>query len=189
MAQLSDFPRCLLLAAALLITAPTVLAQTSPGPAAIQLKDGAFRREGKVYRLQAGQQFPLTVPLRFDNGLTLRPDGIMVHKSGSRQLLENGKAINLQGDVVIYQDDMMTPAAIEQHDEQVTGGSTVVMQAPTAANLAALVPLLESTAQRLELLQQLSALLSERAGALADGASPPQELNTQITRLSEQLRP
>ncbi|MBT9394561.1 hypothetical protein KLP40_15425 [Hymenobacter sp. NST-14] len=189
MAQFSTFPRLLLLAAVLLATEATALAQTSAAPAPAQLKDGAFRRNGKVYRLQAGQQFPLTVPLRFDNGLTLRPDGIMVSKSGIRQLLENGKAINNQGDVVLYKDDMMTPAAIERHDEQVTGGSTVVIETPAVANVAALVPLLASTTQRLAQLQQLSTLVNERATALAAGKAPNPALDTQIEQLTQQLRP
>lgn len=189
MAQFSTLPRLLLLATVLLTTEATALAQTSSAPSASQLKDGAFRRDGKVYRLQAGQQFPLTVPLRFDNGLTLRPDGIMVSKSGTRQLLENGKAINKQGDVVIYKDDMMTAAAIERHDAQVTGGSTVVIETPAAANIAALVPLLESTTQRLTQLQQLSTLVNERAAALAAGKAPNPALEAQIEQLSQKLRP
>ena len=189
MLHVFSYLRCALLAA-LLLTAETVLAQTSPAaPAPSQLKDGAFRLQGKVYRLQAGQQFPLTVPLRFDNGLTLRPDGIMVSKDGTRQLLGNGKAINLQGNVVLYKDDMMTPAAIERHDEQVTGGSTIVIETSAAANVAALAPRLERTAQRLEQLRQLSTLLNERATAVAAGTTPSPALDSQIEALSQQLRP
>ena len=191
MAQFSQFPRYFFLATALLTGGTSALAQTSApsAPPTSQLKDGAFRREGKVYRLQAGQQFPLTVPLRFDNGLTLRPDGIMISKNGTRQLLENGKAINLQGDVVIYKDDMMTAAAIERHDEEVTGGSSVVIEAPAAANIAALVPLLENTTERLALLQQLSILVNTRATALAAGTTPAPDLESRIEQLNQQLLP
>ncbi|MET4108901.1 DUF6799 domain-containing protein [Hymenobacter sp. UYP22] len=166
-------------------TQPTATTQ----PAA-QLKDGAFRREGKTFRLQAGQVFTLTAPVRFANGLTLRPDGIMVSKNGNRQLLENGKAINMQGDVVLYRDDMMTPEAITRHDEQTTGAAgTTTITIPVAVNLSAISAELQRTAQRFEQLQQLSQLLDQRTSAAAAGTTPPPALESQIRDLSQQLRP
>lgn len=182
-----------LLTGLLLAAETTTLAQTAPAAAApaaaAQIKDGAFRSNGKVFRLQAGQVSPLSAPLRFANGLTLRPDGIMVSKNGTRQLLENGKAVNMQGEIVIYRDDMMTPEAISRHDEQTTGSSgTTTVSIPAAANLAALVPELQRTAQRLEQLRQLSNLLNERAAAAA-GTAPSAALEAQIQQLSQQLKP
>ncbi|RSK42957.1 DUF6799 domain-containing protein [Hymenobacter perfusus] len=191
MLHTSTFLRYALLGALLLVAEATTLAQTVPAVAATaQLKDGAFRRDGKIFRLQAGQASPLSAPLRFSNGLTLRPDGIMVGRNGTRQLLENGKAVNMQGDVVIYRDDMMTPEAIYQHDEQTTGSAgTTTVSIPTATNLAALAPMLQSTTQRLEQLRQLSVLLNERATAAASGTALPPESEARIQQLSQQLRP
>ncbi|MCA8832141.1 DUF6799 domain-containing protein [Hymenobacter pini] len=168
-------------------------AQTTTAPTAratAQLKDGAYRRDGKTFRLQAGQSFPLSAPLRFTNGLTLRPDGIMVSKNGNRQLLENGKAINMQGDVVIYRDDMMTPEAIARHDEQATGSSgTTTVEIPASANLSALNTELQRTTQRLDQLRQLSQLLDQRVTAAAAGTAPDATLEGRIRELSQQLRP
>lgn len=187
----STFLRYALLGGLLLVAEATALAQTAPAVAVTaQLKDGAFRRNGKVFRLQAGQTSPLSAPLRFPNGLTLRPDGIMVGRNGTRQLLENGKAVNMQGDVVIYRDDMMTPEAISRHDEQTTGSAgTTTVSIPTATNLAALAPLLQRTTQRLEQLRQLSVLLNERATAAASGTAPTPEAEVRIQQLSQQLQP
>ncbi|RSK49297.1 DUF6799 domain-containing protein [Hymenobacter rigui] len=182
-----------LLLAGLLTTASAAAQAQQTVPAATsqsQLKDGAFRRNGKVFRLQAGQTTPLSAPLRFANGLTLRPDGIMVSKSGTRQLLENGKAVNMQGDVVIYRDDMMTPEAIARHDEQATGSSgTTTVAIPVSTNMAAIATQLQNTAQRLDQLRQLSQLLDQRAAAAATGTSTTTELETRIRQLSQQLQP
>ena len=192
MVCLSSLLRGALLTAALLAAEATAVAQTTPSatPATAQIKDGAFRSNGKVFRLQAGQTSPLSAPVRFANGLTLRPDGIMVSKNGTRQLLENGKAVNMQGDIVIYRDDMMTPEAISRHDEQTTGSSsTTTVSIPAAANVAALAPELQRTAQRLEQLRQLTTLLNERAAAAAAGTPPDAALETRIQELSQQLKP
>ncbi|WP_460622463.1 DUF6799 domain-containing protein [Hymenobacter tenuis] len=176
-------------------TAISALAQTTPTPAAaapaakiVPLKDGAFRRNGKVFRLQAGQASPLSAPMRFSNGLTLRPDGILISKSGTRQLLGNGKAVNMQGDVVIYRDDMMSPQAIERYDEQTTGAKPTVVEIPAAVNMAALNTELQRTAQRLEQLRQLSNLLAERTTA-ASTSAPSTVTEQQIKELSQQLAP
>lgn len=179
-----------LLTSAVLTPAQAQNQPTTPVQPAAQLKDGAFRRAGKTFRLQAGQVFTLTAPLRFVNGLTLRPDGIMVSKNGNRQLLENGKAINMQGDVVLYRDDMMTPEAISRHDEQTTGAAgTTTITIPAAVNLSALNAELQRTAQRFEQLRQLSQLLDQRATAAVTGTTPNPALERQIQELSQQLRP
>lgn len=176
-----------LLAAEATVVAQTVPPATTPSPT---IKDGAFRSNGRVFQLQAGQSSPLSAPMRFANGLTLRPDGIMVSKSGVRQLLENGKAVNMQGDIVIYRDDMMTPEAISRHDAQTTGSSgTTTVSIPAAANVAALAPELQRTAQRLEQLRQLSELLDKRAAAAAAGTPPDAALETRIQQLTQQLQP
>ncbi|WP_426490211.1 DUF6799 domain-containing protein [Hymenobacter sp. 102] len=195
MAHFSVYSRVLLLSCLFgAVAISGVQAQAQPNStkvaAAALLKDGAFRRNGKTFRLQAGQAFPLSAPLRFANGLTLRPDGIMVSKNGTRQLLENGKAVNMQGDVVLYRDDMMTPEAIARHDEQATGSAgTTTVSIPASANLAALAIELQRTAQRLNQLQQLSTLLDQRATAIATGSAPDPALEMRIASLSQQLRP
>lgn len=175
--------------------AEAATAQTKPAPAAtlttkaVTLKDGAFRRNGKVFRLRAGQATPLTSAMRFSNGLTLQPNGTLISKSGGRRQLAEGRAVNMQGDVVIYRDDMMTARAIEQYDEKTTGAKPTVVEIPASVNFAAVGPALQRTAQRLEQLRQLTTLLDERATAAAAGTPPNAALEQRIEALSQQLRP
>ncbi|WP_019948404.1 DUF6799 domain-containing protein [Hymenobacter aerophilus] len=182
----------LLLAAGLLLApglvAP-VQAQTAPEayPAAAQLKDGAFRRGGQTYQLLGGQQTRLSETLRLGNGTELRPDGRLVRNGVTRQILQNGQAVTMEGNVVLLRDDMLTPAAIARADKAATGGSTTTISVPAAANLAALVPQLERTASRFAQLQQLTALLEQRAAALAAGTTPSAGLAREIQDLSTQL--
>ncbi|SDY90750.1 DUF6799 domain-containing protein [Hymenobacter psychrophilus] len=180
----------LLLAAGLLL-APGLAAhaQTTPEayPAATQLKDGAFRRGSQTYRLLGGQETRLTETLPLSNGFELRPDGRLIRNGVTRQLLQNGQAVTMEGNVVLLRDDMLTPAAIARADKVATGGSTTTVTIPTTANLAALVPQLERAASRFAQLQQLTALLEQRTAALAGGTTPAPGLEKEIQALSTQL--
>ncbi|UOQ73822.1 DUF6799 domain-containing protein [Hymenobacter cellulosilyticus] len=104
---------CLALASLLLPAAP-VLAQTTPASTATAsasapaLKDGVARRNGLTMRIQAGQMSRLSAPVTMDNGTVVRPDGIMISKDGTRQMLPEGRAVNLQGTIVNFTDDMMS---------------------------------------------------------------------------------
>ncbi len=182
------FPLALATGLLLAAAAPTAHAQTTTTTVSpLQLKDGAFRRAGRTYRLLNGQESPLTKTLVLANGFELRPDGRLIRNGVTRQMLQNGQAVTMQGNVVLLRDDMLTPAAIAQHDQQVTGGSTTTVAVPAAANLAALVPQFERTASRLAQLQQLAGLLDQRATALAAGTAPDAMLDSQIRQLSQQL--
>ncbi|TGD78270.1 DUF6799 domain-containing protein [Hymenobacter wooponensis] len=157
----------------------------------VDLKDGAYRRNGLVMRLQAGQASRLSAPMQFDNGLTLRPDGIMVSKNGTRQLLEEGKALNMQGQIVNLRDDMKTAADIERHDQQVTGAKPTVVSMPAPSQTVApeVLAALSRTEARLATLQQLTVLLNERTSSTGSTASQTQALDTRIRELNAKLRP
>lgn len=194
MSAISVLRRPLLLALLLAAPALAARAQTAPGafPAATQLRDGAFRRGAQTYRLLNGQQTLLTETLPLANGLELRPDGRLVRNGVTRQLLQNGQAVTPEGNVVLLRDDMLTPAAIARADQAATGGSTVTVQVPATANLAALVPAFQRTASRLAQLRQLAALLEQRTVTLATGsdataATATAGLEKQIRELSAQL--
>ncbi|RFP65379.1 hypothetical protein D0N36_08895 [Hymenobacter lapidiphilus] len=105
----------------------------------------------------------------------------------TRQLLQNGQAVTMEGNVVLLRDDMLTPAAIARADKAATGGSTTSVSIPAAANMAALVPQFERTASRLAQLRQLTALLEQRTAALAGGTTPAPGLEKEIQALSAQL--
>jgi hypothetical protein len=170
----------------LLLASLSVAAQTAP--ARPTMKDGVYRKGGVVMRLQAGQSTRLSAPVTMDNGLTIRPDGIMVGRDGTRQMLEEGRAVNLQGQIVGLTDDMMSAPAIEQRARQVAGVTETVLPMPTAGPVsAALAKELRRTEQRAALLQQLSDKLAQRAAAVSSGSSFA-ALDAQIQALDAQLK-
>lgn len=158
---------------------------------ATDLKDGAYRRNGVVMRLQAGQSSRLSAPMKFNNGTTLRPDGIMVSKDGTRQLLGEGKALNLQGDIVNLRDDMKTAEAIERHDEKVTGYKPTVISTPAPAQTTSpeLQAAMRRTEERLATLQQMSTLLDQRASTVVGATPQAQPLDARLRELDAKLKP
>ncbi|MCB2409507.1 DUF6799 domain-containing protein [Hymenobacter lucidus] len=182
---------CFAVGSVLLTAAPT-RAQTQPTATtpAPSLKDGVVRRGGVTLRLQAGQSSRLSAPITMANGLTVRPDGIMVGKDGSRQMLPEGKAVNMQGTVVNFTDDMMSAPAIEQHARQVTGQPT---ETTLPGGSLPLVPQrlateLRRTEQRLLLLQQLSDRLAERTTAAVGPNPGAATIDTKLQGIDSQLR-
>jgi hypothetical protein len=172
-------------------TSHSVCAQTTKAAAPqADLKDGAYRRNGIVMRLQAGQASRLSAPMKFDNGLTLRPDGIMVGKDGSRQLLEEGKALNMQGQIVNLRDDMKTAAAIERHDQQVTGAKPTVITRSVSTDIVSpeINAAVRRTEERMSTLQQMSTLLNERATTAAGASSQSQSIDTRIQEIDTKLK-
>ncbi|TGE26235.1 DUF6799 domain-containing protein [Hymenobacter metallicola] len=176
----------------LLLTASPTLAQTptSVPSQTAALKDGVVRRGGVTMRLQAGQLSRLSAPVTMDNGLVVRPDGIMVGKDGSRQMLPEGKAVNMQGGLVNFTDDMMSAPAIEQRARQVTGQPTETrLPGPTQALVPQrLATELRRTEQRLALLQQLSDRLAERASAVVGQNAGAAAIDSQLQSIDSQLR-
>lgn len=169
-----------------------VCAQSTPAAAGptFSLKDGVFRRNGKMMRLQAGEASRLSAPVTFDNGLVARPDGILISKDGTRQLLEEGKAVNRQGQIVSFADDMQTAAAIEQRAQKVTGQPTetrVLLPASSPATPAQTAGV-QRLEKRLEVLQQATDRLADRANAA--GAPPTAApVDAQIRDVDAQLKP
>ncbi|TGE05232.1 DUF6799 domain-containing protein [Hymenobacter fodinae] len=193
MSGFSLLPR-LLLCGSLMLGAATVnhtQAQSSTTAPTVDLKDGAYRRNGLVMRLQAGQASRLSAPMQFENGLTLRPDGIMVSKDGTRQLLGEGKALNMQGQIVNLRDDMKTAAAIERHDQQVTGATPTVVAMPTPNQTVGpeVVSELRRTEERLATLHQLTMLVDERTSSTGSTPAQKQALESRIQELQAKLKP
>ncbi|UOQ54587.1 DUF6799 domain-containing protein [Hymenobacter cellulosivorans] len=184
---------CFALAGLLLSAAPALAQATPPATsaAAPSLKDGVARRNGLTMRIQAGQMSRLSAPVTMDNGLVVRPDGIMISKDGTRQMLSEGKAVNLQGNIVNFTDDMMSAPAIEQRARQVTGqptetqlpGTTVLTPVPQR-----LANELRRTEQRLQLLEQLSDRLAERAKTAVGQNPGAASIDSQLQTIDSQLR-
>ena len=172
--------------AGLLLLAAPSSAQTTPAPT---LKDGVYRKNGLTMRLQAGQSSRLSAPVKMGNGLTIRPDGIMVSKDGTRQILEEGKAVNLQGQVVNLTDDMMSDPAIQQRARQVAGvtETRISMPGPTPVPQR-LANELARTEHRLALLQQLADKLSQRTALAAGQSVDAAALDAQIKAIDDQLK-
>ena len=87
--------------------------------------------------------FPTPLPPVVPLPTVQSPDGRLVRNGVTRQLLQNGQAVTMEGNVVLLRDDMLTPAAIARADKAATGGSTTTISIPVAANMAALVPQFE----------------------------------------------
>lgn len=166
-------------------------AQTSaPAPAkqAIKpaLKDGVFRRKGTMMRIQAGKATPLTTPLKLANGTTVYADGRIVSKSGT-QRLTNGRAINMQGDVVGFNDDMLSATTIQQLDEMVTGYKGTVVAMPNAVS-AETVKALTQLERKAALVQQLTEKLAERAAQAVPVSEEATRINAELNTLDKQLK-
>jgi hypothetical protein len=184
-------------AALLLSSLPAVSVQaqtttpvsTTGAASKLALKDGVFRRNGLMMRLQAGEATRLSAPISFENGLVARPDGILISKDGTRQLLGEGKAVNRQGQIVNLVDDMLTASAIEQRARQQTGQPTETrLVVPDAGSVPArLGAELLRIEQRLTLLQQLSTKLAERTAAAAGNLPAAAPLDAKLGELDKQL--
>ncbi|QIX62069.1 hypothetical protein HER32_13085 [Hymenobacter sp. BT18] len=168
------------------VWAQTPAASPAKQPVKTALKDGAFRRKGTMMRIQGGKVTPLTAPLKLANGTTVYTDGRIVSKNGT-QRLTNGRAINMQGDVVGFNDDMLSAATIQQLDEQVTGykGTTVVMpNALSAETLKALA----RVERKATLVQQLTEKLAERAAQAVPVSEEATRINAELNTLDKQLQ-
>ena len=160
--------------------------ETAVPVASPELKDGAYRRNGQVFRLQNGRSSVLTRPLSLGNGYTLQPSGVLLEPSGSRRQLRDGQAVNQQGEVVNLRDDMLTARAIEQHDQRTTGAQPTVIEVPAGHTLdLAVLAQFQRAQQRLYHVQQLTHLLAERASLPAGPASAA--LDQRIRQLGQQL--
>lgn len=150
---------------------------------AYSLKDGVFRANNVVMRLQAGQASRLDAPLTLNDGSVINPSGLLVKKDGTRQQLPNGQAVNMQGTVVNLRDDMQSARSIEERNRAVAGGrgETSISGLESNAVSAATAQQLQALERRVALLQQLTDRLTERT-AQAVGSAPG------AAALDEQLR-
>ncbi|GAB2949201.1 hypothetical protein GCM10027048_12770 [Hymenobacter coalescens] len=173
-----------LLSALLFAAAPLARAQSASSQAAAPyaLKDGAFRENGVVMRLQAGQAYRLEGPMTLNDGSVINATGILVRKDGTRQLLPNGQAVNMQGVVVNLRDDMQAAQTIEQRNRAVAGGRGETTFSVPGSNVSvAAARQLQLLERRVALLQQLTDRLAERT-TQAVGSAPG------AAALDEQLR-
>lgn len=147
------------------------------------LKDGVFRENNAVMRLQAGQASRLDAPLTLNDGSVINPSGLLVKKDGTRQQLPNGQAVNMQGVVVNLRDDMQSSQSIAERNRAVAGGrgETTISGLPSPAVSAASLQRLQALERRVALLQQLTDRLADRT-AQAVGSTPG------AAALDEQLR-
>ena len=185
-----------LLAAGMLLMAGTgAFAQTTSAakasvPKSTLLKDGAYRRNGLTMRLQAGQASRLSAPLTLENGAVVRSNGIIISRDGTRQLLPENHAINMQGGIVLLRDDMLTPRAIAQQEQAVTGatGETQFLlssEPGTGSVSPRLTAKLLRTEQRLALLEEITTQLERRTKVKSATTLP---LDQQLSQIDKQLQ-
>ena len=186
---------CLLIAVSNAQAQTTAKSQTRKSakagiPSPKLLKDGAFRRNGTIMRLQAGRVSRLTAPLTLANGAMVRADGTIAEPDGRSQSLPEGSAVTMQGDIVLLRDDMLTPDAIEELARTVTAtaGATVFMMPslPASAVPPRLLAQLLRTEQKLALLEQMSDKLERRMQVnFAATAATDQELGQVNAKLQQ----
>jgi len=80
-------------------------------------KDGVAMINGKVMELKNSQQTPL-VSTKTIGGAKISPDGMVTLADGTQKQLREGKAVNLQGRIVNFRDDMFLPAVILNESQQ-----------------------------------------------------------------------
>ncbi|GAA4377956.1 DUF6799 domain-containing protein [Hymenobacter koreensis] len=180
-----------LIAALLMLTSAVASAQTASTPT-YSLKDGAFRQNGVTMRLRAGQASRLEGPMTLNDGSVINPSGILVKKDGTRQLLPEGRAVNMQGEVVGLRDDMQSAQAIEQRNQQAGGGGETRIVTPGSSGPAVSpkqAQQLRQLEQRFALLQQMSGKLNDRATQALSTAPNATQFDAQLRAIDTQLRP
>ena len=191
-------PTLLLAGFLVLVAAQYVQAQSEPtakaaAPKAALLKDGVYRKNGLIMRLQAGQASRLSAPLTLENGAVVRPTGIIVGPKGSRELLPENHAITMQGTIVLLRDDMFTPSTIDRSSLAATGSTgetqlTVPSSAATASG-SGLSPRLTAkllrTEQRLAMLEEMASYLEDRTQVKV---AATMSLDQQLRQVNTQLR-
>ncbi len=178
-----------------LAAAPTVFAQAPAPkitmPKAGLLRDGAFRRQGQMMRLQAGRASRVGAPVGLANGTTVRPNGLLVTANGRRQLLPENHAVTMQGAVVLLRDDMLTPRAIDERAQAVLGSTGETRIAVPAKPMAGtqlpprLTARLLRAEQRLALLEEMTARLEQRTRPTSASTKP---LDRQLSQVNAELR-
>ena len=85
------------------------------------MRDGATRKFGKLIVIKNGKEKPLTSTFTANNGTKVLPNGTIKFADGTEGKLEEGYAINMEGNKVIFADDMIAPTEIRKHQVKVTG--------------------------------------------------------------------
>ena len=85
------------------------------------MRDGAARKFGKLVVIKNGKEKPLTSTFTANNGTKVMPNGSIKFADGTEGKLEEGYAINMEGNKVIFADDMIAPTEIREHQRKVTG--------------------------------------------------------------------
>jgi len=97
------------------------------------MRDGVARKFGKMIEIKNGKEMPLSHTYTASDGTKVSSGGMVTFADGTKEKLPEGFAINKQGKKVIYEDDMIAPGKIREHQKQVTGKdeTTVIMKEKT----------------------------------------------------------
>ena len=85
------------------------------------MRDGATRKSGKLIVIKDGKEKPLTSTFTAKDGTKVMPNGMVKFADGREEKLTEGYAINMDGNKVIFADDMIAPNEIRKHQVKVTG--------------------------------------------------------------------
>jgi hypothetical protein len=94
-------------------------------------KDGAARLNGEMNLIENGKLLPMQNEVRMQNGTLVTPSGMVTQPGKKPVKLKEGMAVNKQGRIVIFKDDMFTPAAISENSSQAGyEQNTLIIEAP-----------------------------------------------------------
>ncbi len=77
-------------------------------------RDGVARLNGEMVLLRNGQAEPLAKTVTLPDGTTVSADGKVTSADGKTSMLKEGMAVNQQGRIVIFKDDMFMPEQIRR---------------------------------------------------------------------------
>ena len=81
-------------------------------------KAGVAFLNGKMVELRQDEQIPLQQTFTASDGTQVSPDGLVRKPDGSTRQLREGKAVNMEGRIVNYHDDMFTTTTIQQQNQK-----------------------------------------------------------------------
>jgi len=178
----------------LLLSAEPVTAQATRDTLdASRLKDGYALYRGSMIQIKNSQITPLNQDITLENGTKVYRNGMLALPGKKQQKLPDGYAVNMEGNMVMLQYDMMPYDAIREHAQKTLGntdGAVIVTDngivvtknsdKPTAPE--------EMMQRRLAIIRERNTLVQKKADLLNKAKdNKAQQKSTQIKEVDAQL--
>ncbi|WP_026462047.1 DUF6799 domain-containing protein [Adhaeribacter aquaticus] len=184
----------------LCFTISTVQAQTEAASLKPEsMKDGYAMHNGTMIQIKNKEISPLTNDVTLKNGTKITKTGLVTLPGKKPQKLQEDYAVNLNGNIVMLNYDMMTYESIQQHSQKTLGntdaeiittdkGAAIGRNADGSSSAAGLdVDVLFN--RRSEIINERNNLVKQRAAVLnrlKDKAA--QQKSTEAAQIDEQIK-